>query len=376
VDRRALPPPEAPPRITAVTPRDEVETTLLEIWETVLGVRPIGITDNFFDLGGHSLLAARLIAQVQKVTGKKIPLSAIFRAPTIESLSRLLTSDSVSKPDPLLMKLHQGNDGVPFFAIAAPGVDSLGLALLAHHLGEEQSVYKLQSSGSRIWDRPYGKEELRSLARQYVAAMRTVQPHGPFCLGGMCEGVLIAQQMILDLESQGEEVALFAIFDTWVLENSHIRSLWAINYYLQRVRAFPDLALKEQLASLRRMLRRWAGRNGAHSTEWPQAYWPGKNFQTPRFRAPVLLFKRPRQPYYYVRDPKMGWGARSSGGVEICEVNCGHFEILRLPHVRVIGERLRARLRGLNEQVPNAHPHFPLIPGDTEIDSGFTQPTQ
>ncbi len=375
VDRCALPSPESPDRTKAVGPRDELETTLVRIWETVLTVRPIGVTDNLFDLGGHSLLAARLIAQMQSVTGKRIPLSAIFRAPTIEKLARLLASDSVSNPDPVLMQLRQGHDGVPFFAVAAPGVDSLGFALLARHLGDEQSVYKLQSPSPRILG-PFEKDELRALAREYVTAMRTVQPHGPFCLGGMCEGVLIAQQMILELESQGEEVALFAIFDTWVLENSQIRPLWRIDYYLQRVREFPELPLKKQLAILRHTVKRWARRNRSTRNAWAQVYWPGDDFQAPRFRAPVLLFKRPRQPFYYVRDPKMGWGARSTGEVEIREVNCGHFEMLREPQVRVLGERLVERLRAINERTPKADRPFPVLPAGSGIESGFRQPTQ
>src|SRR5260370_41980155 len=142
---------------------------------------------------------------MQSVTGKTIPLSAIFRAPTIEKLARLLTSDSVSDPDPVLLQLHQGHDGVPFFAVAAPGVDSLGLALLARHLGDEQSVYKLQGPRPRIWDRPFEKDELRTLTRAYVTAMSTAQPHATFSLGSMCEGPLTAQQTILELDSHGEQ---------------------------------------------------------------------------------------------------------------------------------------------------------------------------
>ena len=63
-----------------------------------------------------------------------------------------------------------------------------------------------------------------------------------------------------------------------------------------------------------------------------------------RFRAPVLLFKRVRQPYYYIRDRQMGWGARSMGGVEICELNCKHDEFFRQPQVGIIGQILAARL--------------------------------
>jgi thioesterase domain-containing protein len=167
----------------------------------------------------------------------------------------------------------------------------------------------------------------------------------------MCDGVLIAQEMILELESQGEEVGFFAILDTWVLENSQIRPLWAVDYYLYRLRTFPKLRLDEQLSALRRVVQRLARRNRSPRSEWPETYWPGENFQPPRFRAPVVLFKRPRQPYYYVRDPHMGWGDRSTGGIEICEVDCGHYEMLRQPYVRLIAEKLTARLREVNERI-------------------------
>jgi thioesterase domain-containing protein len=59
-----------------------------------------------------------------------------------------------------------------------------------------------------------------------------------------------------------------------------------------------------------------------------------------RFRAPVVLFKRPKQPFFYVNDPQMGWGARTETGVEIFEVDFHHEEILREPHVRQFGEKL------------------------------------
>jgi thioesterase domain-containing protein/acyl carrier protein len=330
---------------------DAEEALLVEIWKDVLGVPNISIHENFFDVGGHSLLAARVIAQIRDETGRKIPVSAIFRSPTIQGLAQLLKNDSVSTQDPVLTQLRAGTGGAPFFSVAAPGVDPLGLAILAHNMGEAQSVYKLQGPGALLWDRPFRKDELRALAREYVAAMRTVQPHGPYCFGGMCDGVLIAQEMILELESQGEDVGFFAIFDTWVLENSQIRPLWAVDYYLYRLRTFPKLRLDEQLSALRRMVRRLARRNRSARSEWPQTYWPGENFQPPRFRAPVLLFKRPRQPYYYIRDPRMGWGERSTGGIEICEVDCGHYEMLRQPHVRLIADRLTARLQEVNERI-------------------------
>ena len=324
---------------------------LVEVWKRVLGLPSIGIHDNFFDLGGHSLMAARLILQIRGLTGRAIPVSAIFRAPTIESFARLMQQDSISKTDPVVMPLQQGSGIIPFFAVAAPGVDTTGFALLARQMGEAQSTYKLQPAGPVVWSRPFSKEELRALARECIAAMRSVQPQGPYCLGGMCEGVLIVQQMIMELESQGEEVGLFAIFDTWVLENSQIRPLWAVDYYLQRFRIFRNQPSQEQQARLRRIFKRFLRpSNVSEGSGWTNAYWPSENFEPPRFHAPVLLFKRLRQPYYYVRDRQMGWGARSEGGVEICEVNCRHVEVLRQPHVQIIGQRLASRLQRLRDR--------------------------
>ena len=365
VDRRALPAPEAERDSGAVSPRNEVEQTLTNIWESVLGVTPIGVTDNFFDLGGHSLMAARLIAQIQDVTGKKIPLSSIFRAPTVEGFARLLADESVAKPDPVLMPLNSGNGGVPFFAIAAPGVDSLGFALLARHL-TKHDVYKIQMPGPAIGTTPIENDELRSVAREYVAAMLNAQPDGPYCLGGMCAGVHIAQHIIMELEAQGKEVALFAIFDTWVWENSQIRPLWMLEYYRQRLRGLPHLSAGELLKVAGKVLRRSLKQKRSERSEWQKFYWPGKEFQAPRFEAPIQLFKRPRQPYFYARDPLMGWGERSAGGIEICEVDCGHSEILRQPFVQSIARRLSEKLLEVNARaersslrfsVPEKHAH-------------------
>jgi len=334
-------------------PVDAEQKLLVEIWKQVLGLREVGIRDSFFDLGGHSLMAVRLMAEIREVTGRQIPVSAIFRAPTIAALAPLLRENTVSHSDPILVPLKDGDGIAPFFAIAAPGVETFGLSLLANHLGTDQSVYKVQGSAPLVQGRPFTKNELRVLAQECVAAMRSVQPHGPYCLGGMCEGVVIAQEIILELESRHEEVGVFAIFDTWVLENSQIRVLWAVNYYRQRLQIFRSLPRQVRLATAKRFVERLFLKDGKPGNTldsgWDRTYWPGEEFCEPQFQAPVLLFKRARQPYYYVRDPQMGWGVRSAGGVEICELNSAHHEILRLPQIGIIGKTLAGRLQAIRD---------------------------
>jgi hypothetical protein len=161
-------------------------------------------------------------------------------------------------------------------------------------------------------------------------------------------------------------VGCFAIFDTWVLENSQIRSLWAIDYYRQRFQFFRRLLWPEKIAVIKRFGQRLLlsplKQSESLNTQWGQAYWPGGDFLEPRFQAPVLLFKRSRQPYYYVRDRKMGWGNRSSGGVEICELNCGHEEFLRQPQVGIVGQLLADKMRQIRDL--DLRPSQPLASQD------------
>jgi hypothetical protein len=82
VDRNALPKPkrEFAEKARAVSPRDDLEASLVHIWENVLGVRPIGINEDFFELGGHSLMAAHMLSEVRNLTRKDLPLSVLFKA--------------------------------------------------------------------------------------------------------------------------------------------------------------------------------------------------------------------------------------------------------------------------------------------------------
>jgi amino acid adenylation domain-containing protein len=104
IDRLALPAPELTrPELAEnfVAPTSPVQQQLVEIWEELLEVRPIGIRDNFFELGGHSLLAVRLVDRIEQVWGKKIAASTLLAGPTIERLSEVLT-----QPEPSLSKAH------------------------------------------------------------------------------------------------------------------------------------------------------------------------------------------------------------------------------------------------------------------------------
>jgi thioesterase domain-containing protein len=370
VNRRALPEPdlahvESGPAVAA---RDALEAMLVKTWQRVLGVPTIGVTDNFFDLGGHSLLAARLLSEVERLTGREVPLSTLFRGATVESLARVLREGSELSPDPLVMEIQTATTELPFFGVASPGVESLGFILLARHMGPEQAVYKLQASAPIVEGRPFTKEELHSMAKEYVAAMRSVQPEGPYCFGGMCEGAQIATQMAIELEAQGQEVGFVAIFDTWVIENSQRRGLWFLYYYKQRLAQLRRRGLAAQLPTLKkaavRSLKNLVRRQGPPMRgDWEKAYWPGDDSRESQFQGRVLLFRRPKQPFYYVDDPAMGWKRRTQGEVEIHMVDFKHLEILREPYVGILGNKLAECMRRLRAERA-------AVPADSVAESG------
>jgi amino acid adenylation domain-containing protein len=359
LDRHALPAPDVARQAPVMSPRDEVESMLLEIWRKVLNVQRIGVQDSFFELGGHSLLAVRLMTEIEKATGKPIPLATLFQEDTVEHLAEIIRRET-RPPHQIVSMIQPGNSRPAFFAIVTPGANPLGYVALARHLAQDQPFYSIQGPGPRLTGRPYSSAEFLNLANRYIEAMRTIQPHGPYYLGGMCEGARIAFDMARVLDARGEDVALLAIFDTWVIENTQIRFLWKIDYYRGRFKDFWRASLPEKRKTILKWLRdrvdhRVSGNNRSRS-EWPAAYWPGASFVPPTFGGGITLLKRPKQPFYYVNDPQMGWGARTTGNVElqVIDVNTKkHILLLREPYVSQLAEKLMESLRSACERNSN-----------------------
>jgi acyl carrier protein len=94
LDRKALPRPENKrPELkqSYVSPRNDVEHKLVQIWQEVLELNPIGINDRFLDLGGHSLAATRVVSQVIKKFELQLSLQSLFQSPTVAEMAVVIT---------------------------------------------------------------------------------------------------------------------------------------------------------------------------------------------------------------------------------------------------------------------------------------------
>ncbi|MFK8004041.1 MAG: SDR family NAD(P)-dependent oxidoreductase [Polyangiales bacterium] len=216
-----------------VEPRDEVERTLVSFWQELLGIDLVGVEDSFFDLGGHSLIAVRLFAKIKKAYQVEFPISVLFEAPTIEGCAALIkerapgaadSAEGVVKTEAprtryeYLVPMHEGEGGpkTPFFLVAGMFGNVLNLRHLAHLVGTNRRFYGLQARGLYGDQEPH--ETFEEMASAYIEEIRTVQPRGPYFLGGFSGGGITAYEMAQQLEAAGEEVALLVMLDTPVPE--------------------------------------------------------------------------------------------------------------------------------------------------------------
>jgi aspartate racemase len=341
VDKRALPAPKAADFAEVqeyVAPSNEIETHLTKIWETVLDKKPVGIRDNFFELGGHSLLAARLMHRIEQQLGQRLPLAALLQAPTIEQLAAVLQQEGADGWSSLVPIQPEGSRP-PFFCVHGVGGNVVGFRDLTRHLGNDQPFYALQPQGLD------GKREcltsIPAMAERYIQEIRRIQPEGPYRIGGYSFGGLVAYEMAQMLESQGEEVALLALFDTYPgkMESraSQLRNLAALPWkdrvtFLVKKGTFVMMTLQKriELQFLPKALRKVKEACSRAAATYDVQPYSGR----------VTLFRVREKSVGSLNDPYAIWWRVAAGGVDLREISGDHLSLLKEPQVRFLAEEL------------------------------------
>jgi oxalate---CoA ligase len=189
-------------------PETPLEFQILDIWKTLLHCDDIGIDDDFFELGGDSLLAVQMVLEVEAIARRKIPSSALKAVYTVRQLAATIIR-TASTSEELVACAKQG-DGTPFFFchgdFATRGLWALRLVDM---LSCDQPVFL-------AWPHrdPDPKLSIEEMAKSYLPHLLAAQPTGAFCLGGYCNGALLAWELAHQLESLGREVEFVVLIET------------------------------------------------------------------------------------------------------------------------------------------------------------------
>ncbi|TRX27553.1 amino acid adenylation domain-containing protein [Flavobacterium franklandianum] len=250
IDKKNLPIPEyfRPDSAPVLRkPRIEIEEKIAKVWGEILQVSDIGIDDNFFEMGGTSIMAVKVVAEIEKSTGKRFPLSVLFEYSTVEKFARLLNEGSQIYSDCIVPLKSNGNK-VPLFMVHGGGLDVLYFANLSKHFDEDQPFYGIQGIGSNGFDDWH--ESIEAMAAHYIQAIVKINPDGPYAVAGYCVGGIVAFEMTRQLQELGKEVSLTLLVDSYADSSYYYKThkqKKLIRYYHRTRRRL--MFLKEMLTS-------------------------------------------------------------------------------------------------------------------------------
>jgi len=366
-----------------VPPQTATEHLLVDQWRKLLHVEAVGIQDNYFDLGGTSLLAVELFVWVEQEFGKKLPLTTILEAPTIAQLADLINKTDQQTVKGSVVLLKSGKLNSALFLIHDGDGETLLYRNLAKRMEPDRPVYGVQPLSNDQF--PMLHSRITDMAAYYTSQIRGIQSDGPYLLGGMCAGGVLAYEVARQLQAQGQTVALVALMDSADVEApkrvGHIAG--------QRMSRFAE-ALSEGDKSVR--WQRWLS---ILTKVWQKVinlvrYEMSSRFEQIRYSLKMKFFRycldrnrplptwlipisvrtaynyaeldyRPLKPFegelvllrategkgtdepfqQIYSDPLLGWEKRSIKEVKLYDVPGGHASMLQEPNVVVIAEILR-----------------------------------
>lgn len=185
-----------------------LEREVLEVWRRLLKTDAVGPDDNFFDCGGDSLLATEMLAELEQRLGRMIPESLLIEDSARKLAARLqdLAGEVIPvidfNPDPQRTPLFW------FHGDFAQG--GYYIRRLARLLGPRQPLVAIAPHGL---DNEPIPETVEQMARARLPLILERQAHGPYRIGGYCNGALVAFETARLLIEAGEEVEIVALID-------------------------------------------------------------------------------------------------------------------------------------------------------------------
>jgi len=350
-----------------VAPRTAAEQLVTTIWQECLGsTEPVGVNDDFFSIGGHSLIAVRVMLQLERATGRRLPLAALLECPTVEKLAAMLADDQPTQGFSSLVPIKPAGSRPPLYIVHGAGLNVLIFNALPGHMHPDQPVYGLQAKGLDGVEAPL--TTIEEMAAHYVAAVVAHRPSGPIALAGYSYGGIIAYEMAKQLLAAGREISFLGMLDTYAYQttqhNSPLVNAWRNNAFQLKSLAFkgwlllrqPSLVLRYYNPTLLRKLlehvryskaervARYEERHG-HSRTVGAVY---ESAQEAYLLTPqplhIHLFRNTEKAYYVDDFEHLGWREFAQRGVTVRDIPGNHFSIFDAPHAPACAQAMQQAL--------------------------------
>lgn len=366
INRKELPKPGRRAHTTISKKQDtDTEKMVASIWAEALGMDEVGIDENFFDLGGHSLMAVQIMAKLEKETGKRLPIAALFEAPTVRQLSYYLESGDIPSLWEALVPIKPHGTKPPLYIVHGDGLNVMVFNSIPKYMDADQPLFGLQPKGLNGVDRP--DESMEEIAAYYISGILEHNPHGPYFLAGYSFGGIVAFEMAKQLEQQGHVVKLLAMFDTNVGNVQYsgpvLKRLWkkislqfpkmkfianSLLKYPRNVAGYQWFVVKRKWRSMLQKLgitveEKEAEKIPAHERRIIEKHLSAyRNYQMSRYNGKIDLF-RVQQRVYFLDDPVyLGWKNMAKKGVKIHQVPGDHRTFLLPPNDKVFADMLQS----------------------------------
>jgi amino acid adenylation domain-containing protein len=362
LDRNRLPAPNRE-NLTVVSPTDDLERQLVQIWQKVLNINNIGIDDNFFDLGGHSLVALQLFAKIERIWHKKLLLAVLLESPTIAGLAQIIRTGVSPNWSPVV-SLKPGENRSPLFCVHPLGGNLFDYHTLSKVLDIHRPIYGLQPRGIDGKQQPL--ERIEDMASYFIQSIKTIQSQGPYFLTGYSFGGIVAFDIARQLTEQGEKIAFLGLVDIRcpvIAELATPFREW-IKIQLDRMQ---KMTLKQQFNYIYEKLsnpKSQVYRDEVVATLSDlDIFTPelvkvldcnvqaAKEYQPQIFAGKATLFWSEHQNWYIKKHPTLGWGDLVADGLDIQQIPGDHVTLMQEPHVRVLAEKLKSSIQEAAELV-------------------------
>jgi thioesterase domain-containing protein len=240
-------------------------------------------------------------------------------------------------PDSVLVTVQRGGTERPFFFVAAAYRDVFAAAHLARALGPAWPLYALQPPADRA--RGVVLPRMADLVACYVERLRSVQPHGPYRLGGYSSGAILAIEVARSLTDDGGCVETLALLEggPGVPNDLTYGLVRALRRLARGWRLSPRPGEPRPL----RLLRSFLTDDGMFAT-----YTVLRNHRiAPYTGSPAILFAAESRGATALRIPTKGWDALLPRGLVVEPVPGDHDSCMQPPHVAKLGERLRDHMQ-------------------------------